>query len=121
VILPAELCIQKLDINPPQADKFSDLELHRRIEGGRKKKISRCDPLCPHLTGFEIEASKPDVEEIMGFHKRPNILAVAVNSIYLDAGTKPMTASGNPAGLLKTSRDKKVRDFLTRGGNSLIK
>jgi len=48
-------------------------------------------------------------------HELASIFAVGNNSIFLDAETKTMIASGDPHKLLAESRDPKVRNFLTRG------
>ncbi len=56
---------------------------------------------------------------VMVTHELPSIFAVADNSIYLDADTKTMLASGNPKELLSTTGDEKVRNFLTRGGKDV--
>ena len=56
---------------------------------------------------------------VMVTHELPSIFAVADNSIYLDAETKTMLASGNPKELLRTTNDEKVRSFLTRGGKDV--
>ena len=48
-------------------------------------------------------------------HDLESILAIGDNSIFLDADTKTMIASGNPRTLLKEHMDSKVRAFLTRG------
>ncbi len=48
-------------------------------------------------------------------HELASIFAIADDSIFLDAQTKTMRASGNPKELLKHSDDPKVRTFLTRG------
>ncbi len=48
-------------------------------------------------------------------HELASIFAIGDNSVYLDADTGTMTASGDPKKLLAESRDPKVRNFLTRG------
>ncbi len=48
-------------------------------------------------------------------HELESIFAVGNNSVFLDAGTKTMIASGDPKILLERSGDPRVRDFLTRG------
>lgn len=47
-------------------------------------------------------------------HELESILAIGDNSIFLDADTKTMIASGNPRKMLEESRDSKVCAFLTR-------
>ncbi|HEY7518857.1 MAG TPA: ATP-binding cassette domain-containing protein [Methylomirabilota bacterium] len=47
-------------------------------------------------------------------HELASIFAIASNSVFLDAETRTMTASGDPKQLLH-SADPKVRRFLTRG------
>ena len=48
-------------------------------------------------------------------HELASIFAIGSNSVFLDVGTRTMTASGNPSHLLKTSQDPALRHFLTRG------
>jgi phospholipid/cholesterol/gamma-HCH transport system ATP-binding protein len=47
-------------------------------------------------------------------HELASILAIGNNSIFLDADTHTMVATGNPARALE-SGDPKVRHFLSRG------
>ncbi len=49
-------------------------------------------------------------------HELPSIFAVATNSVFLDAESKTMIATGHPKTLLAEARDPKVQEFLTRGG-----
>jgi phospholipid/cholesterol/gamma-HCH transport system ATP-binding protein len=49
-------------------------------------------------------------------HELASIFAIGTNSIFLDPDNKTMTAYGHPKKLLAESRDPKVRNFLTRGG-----
>jgi phospholipid/cholesterol/gamma-HCH transport system ATP-binding protein len=51
-------------------------------------------------------------------HELESIFAVGNNSVFLDAETKTMIAIGDPKELLATSRNPKVRNFLTRGAES---
>jgi phospholipid/cholesterol/gamma-HCH transport system ATP-binding protein len=48
-------------------------------------------------------------------HELASIFAIATNSVFLDAETKTMIATGHPRELLEHSPDPKVRRFLTRG------
>jgi phospholipid/cholesterol/gamma-HCH transport system ATP-binding protein len=48
-------------------------------------------------------------------HELASIFAVGENSIFLDAQSKTMIASGRPKDLLANSKDPKVIQFLTRG------
>ena len=48
-------------------------------------------------------------------HELPSIFAIGNNSVFLDAETRTMTASGDPKELLAHSTDHRVRTFLTRG------
>jgi phospholipid/cholesterol/gamma-HCH transport system ATP-binding protein len=48
-------------------------------------------------------------------HDLQSIFAIADNSIFLDAATHTMRAEGNPRELLKHSKDPYLREFLTRG------
>jgi phospholipid/cholesterol/gamma-HCH transport system ATP-binding protein len=53
---------------------------------------------------------------VMVTHELPSIFAIANNSIFLDPETKTMIASGDPHVMLRETKDPKVRNFLTRGG-----
>ena len=48
-------------------------------------------------------------------HELASIFTIGNNSVFLDADTKTMTASGDPKELLAHCPDPKVRAFLRRG------
>jgi phospholipid/cholesterol/gamma-HCH transport system ATP-binding protein len=48
-------------------------------------------------------------------HELASIFTIGNNSVFLDADTKTMIASGDPKALRDASPDPKVREFLTRG------
>jgi phospholipid/cholesterol/gamma-HCH transport system ATP-binding protein len=48
-------------------------------------------------------------------HELASIFAIGNNSVFLDAESKTMIASGDPNVLLKESKDPRVLNFLTRG------
>lgn len=48
-------------------------------------------------------------------HELASIFAIGDNSVFLDPETKTMIDMGNPQELLRSSRDPKVIEFLTRG------
>jgi phospholipid/cholesterol/gamma-HCH transport system ATP-binding protein len=48
-------------------------------------------------------------------HELPSIFAIGTNSVFLDADSKTMIASGDPKELLQTSTDPRILRFLTRG------
>ena len=48
-------------------------------------------------------------------HELASIFAVGNNSVFLDAESRTMIASGDPKALLAESNDPRVRTFLTRG------
>ena len=48
-------------------------------------------------------------------HELASIMAIATDSIYLDAVAKTITATGNPRELLHNSTNPRVREFLSRG------
>jgi len=52
---------------------------------------------------------------VMVTHELASIFAIAGNSVFLDADTKTMIATGSPRELLAHSSDPKIRRFLTRG------
>jgi phospholipid/cholesterol/gamma-HCH transport system ATP-binding protein len=51
-------------------------------------------------------------------HELASIFAIGNNSVFLDADTKTMIASGDPKDLRDACPDPKVRTFLTRGEGS---
>jgi phospholipid/cholesterol/gamma-HCH transport system ATP-binding protein len=51
-------------------------------------------------------------------HELASIFTIADNSVFLDADTKTMIASGAPKWLRDESPNPKVREFLTRGASS---
>ena len=48
-------------------------------------------------------------------HELPSIFAIANNSVFLDAKTRTMIASGDPHEMLAHSTEARVKEFLTRG------
>jgi phospholipid/cholesterol/gamma-HCH transport system ATP-binding protein len=48
-------------------------------------------------------------------HELASIFRIADNSVFLDADSRTMLASGNPRELLENPPDPAVREFLTRG------
>jgi phospholipid/cholesterol/gamma-HCH transport system ATP-binding protein len=48
-------------------------------------------------------------------HELASIFAIATNSVFLDAGSRTMIATGVPSELRDRSKDERVRRFLTRG------
>jgi phospholipid/cholesterol/gamma-HCH transport system ATP-binding protein len=48
-------------------------------------------------------------------HELSSIFAIGNNSVFLDAGTRTMIASGDPKRLLAECPHPTVRNFLTRG------
>lgn len=55
---------------------------------------------------------------VMVTHELPSIFAIGTNSVFLDAETKTMIATGDPKVLLAECEDPRVRRFLTRGGDN---
>jgi phospholipid/cholesterol/gamma-HCH transport system ATP-binding protein len=55
---------------------------------------------------------------VMVTHELPSIFAIGNNSVFLDAETKTMIATGDPKLLVKECEDPRVRRFLTRGEES---
>jgi phospholipid/cholesterol/gamma-HCH transport system ATP-binding protein len=51
-------------------------------------------------------------------HELASIFTIGNNSVFLDADTRTMTASGDPKMLRDECPDPKVREFLTRGEHS---
>jgi phospholipid/cholesterol/gamma-HCH transport system ATP-binding protein len=68
-----------------------------------------------HLDRLIVEICQTlDSTVIIVSHELPSILSIGTNGIMLDAKTKTMIDSGNPKQLLENSKDKRVRQFLSR-------
>ena len=50
-------------------------------------------------------------------HELQSIFAIGNNSVFLDPGSRTQIATGDPHRLLRESRDPRVIEFLTRGGD----
>lgn len=108
------------------------------ISGGMRKRagIARAIALDPHILFFDEPSAGLDpisakllddlileLRDNLGAtivvvtHELASIFAIGTNSIFLDAESKTMIASGNPTDLLAHCDNEKVRQFLTRGGD----
>ncbi|WP_456387484.1 ABC transporter ATP-binding protein [Desulfolithobacter sp.] len=59
---------------------------------------------------------------VMVTHELASIYSIATNSVFLDAESRTMLATGNPRDLLRESDQQPVIDFLTRGtGNREVR
>jgi phospholipid/cholesterol/gamma-HCH transport system ATP-binding protein len=106
------------------------------ISGGMKKRagLARAMALDPEVLYFDEPSAGLDpitahmldelmleIRESLGAtlvvvtHDLESILAIGNNSVFLDADTKTMIASGDPKKLLAGSDDPRVVEFLTRG------
>ena len=106
------------------------------ISGGMKKRagLARAMTLDPEVLYFDEPSAGLDpitahlldelileLRESLGAtvvvvtHDLASILAIGNNSVFLDADTKTMIASGDPKKLLAESGDPRVVEFLTRG------
>jgi phospholipid/cholesterol/gamma-HCH transport system ATP-binding protein len=52
-------------------------------------------------------------------HELASIFTIADDSVFLDAESRTMIANGSPKELLAHSTDRRVREFLTRGGDGV--
>jgi phospholipid/cholesterol/gamma-HCH transport system ATP-binding protein len=108
------------------------------ISGGMRKRagLARAIALDPEIIFFDEPSAGLDpissrllddlileLRESLGAtivvvsHELASILAIGTNSIFLDAGSRTMIASGDPQRLLRESDDPRVINFLTRGRN----
>jgi phospholipid/cholesterol/gamma-HCH transport system ATP-binding protein len=106
------------------------------ISGGMKKRagLARAMALDPEILFFDEPSAGLDpisarlldnliieLRDSLGAtvvvvtHELASIFAIGNNSVFLDADTKTMIATGDPKELLAESRDPKVINFLTRG------
>jgi len=106
------------------------------ISGGMKKRagLARAIALDPNILFFDEPSAGLDpisakllddlileLRDSLGAtivivtHELASIFAIGNNSIFLDADSKTMIASGDPKVLLEQSEDPRVRQFLTRG------
>jgi phospholipid/cholesterol/gamma-HCH transport system ATP-binding protein len=111
------------------------------ISGGMKKRagLARAMALDPEILFFDepsagldpITARRLDdlilelrnnlrTTIVMVTHELPSIFAIGNNSVFLDAASKTMIASGDPKQLLAECRHPTVRNFLTRGQASVM-
>ena len=51
---------------------------------------------------------------IMVTHELPSIMTIATNSVYIDAKTRTVGATGAPKQILKDTKNKEIIEFLTR-------
>lgn len=106
------------------------------ISGGMRKRagLARAIALNPDILFFDepsagldpvsarlldnliIELSKSlGATVIIVTHDLASIFAVGNNSVFIDGETKTIIAEGDPKELLASSKDHKIRSFLTRG------
>ncbi len=109
------------------------------ISGGMKKRaaLARAMALDPDVLFFDEPSAGLDpvtahlldelileLRESLGTtivvvtHDLDSIFAIGSNSVFLDADTRTMTASGNPRKLLDEATDPRLIEFLTRGEGS---
>jgi len=77
------------------------------------------DPISSRLLDeliLELRASLGATVVVVS-HELASIFAIGDNSVLLDAESRTMIAQGDPKELLETSKDPRVRRFLTRGGD----
>ncbi|WP_300670654.1 ATP-binding cassette domain-containing protein [Desulfoluna sp.] len=110
--------------------------LPAEISGGMKKRVglARAIALDPEILFFDepsagldpVSARRLDdlilelkaslgATIVVVTHELASIFAIGTDSVFLDAETKTLIASGNPRDLLAHSKDPRVIQFLTRG------
>ena len=114
--------------------------LPAEISGGMKKRagLARAMALDPEILFFDepsagldpVSARRLDdlilelraslgTTIVVVTHELASIFAIGTDSVFLDAETKTMIASGNPNDLLANASDPRVVRFLTRGEETL--
>ncbi|MBU1044604.1 MAG: ATP-binding cassette domain-containing protein [Candidatus Omnitrophica bacterium] len=122
-------------------EEYAD-SLPSGISGGMRKRaaLARAIALDPDIIFFDepsagldpINARKLDdlildLRDSLGAtivivtHELASIFAIGNNSVFLDAETKTMIATGSPKDLLANSQDEKVIQFLTRAKKQELK
>jgi len=112
------------------------------ISGGMKKRagLARAMALDPEILFFDEPSAGLDpissrllddlileIRDSLGStivvvsHELASIFAIGNNSVFLDAATKTMIASGDPKALLAECKDRTVHSFLTRGIPDMVK
>jgi phospholipid/cholesterol/gamma-HCH transport system ATP-binding protein len=78
------------------------------------------DPISSHLLDDLILQLRDSLGAtvVVVTHELPSLFAIGNNSVFLDADSRTMIASGDPKELLAQSDDPRVRRFLTRGGEN---
>jgi phospholipid/cholesterol/gamma-HCH transport system ATP-binding protein len=81
------------------------------------------DPINAHLLDQLILELRDSLGAtvVMVTHELPSIFAIGNNSVFLDAETKTMLATGDPKKLLEECRNPTVHSFLTRGQERTIR
>ncbi len=81
------------------------------------------DPVSAHLLDNLIIELRDSLGAtvVVVTHELASIFAIGNNSVFLDPESRTIIATGHPQKLLAESRDPKVRNFLTRGGENTIK
>lgn len=109
------------------------------ISGGMKKRagLARALVLDPEIVFFDEPSAGLDpltsrkldelileIRETLGTtcvvvsHELASIFSIGDRVVMLDKGARGIIATGCPRGLVETSEDPRVKDFLTRGGES---
>jgi len=73
------------------------------------------DPLrANQLDNLIVDISKKTgATVVMVTHELDSIMTIATNSVYIDAQTKTIIGGGKPIQLLRTTKNRQIREFLT--------
>jgi len=101
-----------------RAERLGELSPGPSRPSARRSCAAGLDPISSRLLDDLILQLRDSLGAtlVVVSHELASIFAIGNNSVFLDADSRTMIASGNPRDLLAHSTNPTVRRFLTRGG-----